>query len=109
MRITEGSDIDRLKPEEQPRYITRFLTQVAEAMNNNLSFVDNFNASTVAVPFSTANTDTAVLHGLGRVPVGYIVIGQNAAMSVYDGASANTTSLLYLRSSAVGTARLLVY
>lgn len=109
MRITASPDVERVKTEELARYTSIFLTQVVEALNNNLSFVDNFNAKTLTVSFTAANTDVAIIHGLGRVPQGYIQVGQNAATSVYDGASANTAQLLYLRASATANVRLVVY
>lgn len=108
MRLTASPDVDRVEADQAPRYTSMFLTQVVEALNNNLNFTDNFNAKTVTVTISQANTDTAVIHGLGRVPSGYIILGSTAATQVYDGAGANTAQLLYLRASAVAQVRILV-
>jgi len=109
MRLSAAPDVERVKPEDLARYTSIFLTQVVELLNNNLSFADNFNAKILTITFSSANVEVATIHGLGRVPSGYIVLGSTAATSVYDGASANTSSLLYLRSSAVAQARVLVF
>jgi hypothetical protein len=110
MRLTASTEIDRIeKPEDQPRFISMALNQIAQILNNGLGFSDNFNAKTLTISFSAANTDVATIHGLGRVPTGYIVIGSSAATSVYDGASANTASLLYLRASAATTVKVLVF
>lgn len=109
MKISASSDIDKLKAEEVQKYVALYLDQVTNLVNGNLSFADNFNAKLLTVTFSAANTDVASIHGLGRVPSGYFLVGSTAAMSIYDGASANTSSLLYLRSNATGTARLVVF
>jgi len=107
--VTASSDIDRVKPEDLPRWTSICLEAIISTINGKLDFQTNFNAKTVAVTFSAPSVDTAFIHGLGRVPQGYIVVGSTAAMSVYDGSGAGTESLLYLRSSAAGTARILVY
>ncbi len=109
MRITESPDVDRVKPEEMPKFISRFLTQVTEAFNNKLSLSDSFDGKFLKDTFTTANVEVASIHGLGRVPIGYIVVGSTAATQVYDGASANTAQLLYLRASAASTVKVLVY
>lgn len=110
MRFSASTGIDRLeKPEDAPRFTSLALAQVQQILNNGILFSDNFDAKQLSITFSTANTDTAAIHGLGRVPSGYILVGANAAMNVYDGASTSTSQVLYLKSSATGTARLLVY
>lgn len=108
MRITANADVDRVKPEDFPRYVSIFLSQVTTMTSNGLNFTENFDGKTLTITFSAANVDVAGIHGLGRAPNGYIVLGTTAAMSIYDGASANTAQLIYFRSSAVGTARILV-
>jgi hypothetical protein len=108
-KVTISSDIDRVSPEDLPRYTAIALDAIIGTINGNLDFQTNFNAKTSSVIFSAANTDTAVIHGLGRVPIGYIVYGTTAAMSIYDGATPSTSQLLYLRASATGTARILIY
>lgn len=92
-----------------PRFLTLFGEQVARILNNGLDFETNFNSKLVSLTFSSANVDTSVAHGLGRVPSGYIIIGLSADLTVYDGIGTNTTTNLFLRASATGTARLLVY
>jgi len=58
----------------------------------------------------TANTEYSVAHGLGRVPTGYLVIGQDKAAVNYNGTTPNTDSLLYLRTDTVTVAlKLLVW
>ena len=104
-KLTASTDIDRFEAQdaqvnEALKYATLALEQVGQLLNNGLGFADNFNAKLLAVTFSAGNTDVASLHGLGRVPQGYFQVGQTAASLIYDGSSANTSSLLYLRASA---------
>lgn len=110
-RFTASSDVDRFpeNPQEAFKYTTLALEQIGQLLNNGLSLSDNFDAKILTITFTAANTDLATVHGLGRVPTSYIQIGQTAAMSIYDGASANTSSLIYLRSDAAGTVRLVVF
>lgn len=109
MRFTESTAVDHVAPEEAPLYTAKALDNVASILNNGIWPPDNFDAKTITLTFSSANTDTASMHGLGRVPTGYIVVGVNAAIVVYDGASANSAQLIYLRASGTGTARVMVY
>lgn len=76
-----------------------------------LNFDDNFDGRRVAVTsHATPGTEFSVAHTLGKVPIGYIVIGQAGAGSIYDGATASTKTTLYLKSDAAATSfRILVF
>lgn len=109
-KITQSTDFDRLQTlEDLKRYLNKFGEDVVAQVNGGLTFAENLDATTVSVTFSSANTDTALAHGLNRIPTGYILVGSTAAMGLYDGVNASTASLLYLRASATGTARVLIY
>lgn len=47
----------------------------------------------------TPGTEWSASHGLGRIPVGYIVIGKVGQVYVYDGTTTWTNTLIYLRAS----------
>lgn len=47
----------------------------------------------------TPDAENTLAHGLGAVPVGYIVLNQDKAASLYSGASAWTASNIYLKSN----------
>lgn len=108
-KVTADSGIDKASAEDQPRLLSVFLDQVKTIINNGLQFVDNFSGKTLTLTFSAANTDTALTHGLGRVPTGYIIIKRSASMVVYDGSAAWTSQLIYLKASATGTVTVLVF
>ncbi len=108
-RITESTDVTQAKPEEVNTLVDKFQQQVSEVINGGLDFHTNFNGTLVDAVFTAANTDTAVAHGLGRIPTGYIPTSKTAAMHVFTGTGKWTTKLIYLRADVVGTAGLLVY
>lgn len=91
------------------RFVDIVLDQITALVNGRLTFSDNFLQQTTSVTFSAANTDTTVPHSLGFLPNGYIVVGRSANMVIYDGATANTTTNLYLRSSATGSASIIIF
>jgi len=109
MKITVAANLSNVSQEDLGRFTSQFTEQVKDAINGNLSFADNFKAQTVSVTFDSANAEVQVSHGLKKTPTGYIVVGTSAAMSVYDGSSSNTAELFYVRSSATGTARILLF
>jgi len=96
-------------PKSVPKFVDLFFQDVVRVVNGGLDFATNFNAKTVTVPFTVANENTTVIHGLGRVPAGYLVVGLSTNMIIYDGSVAGTTSAIVLKSSAIGNARILVY
>lgn len=69
-------------------------------LTRGLNFDDNFDSRRAQVTtHATPGTEFSVAHGLGKVPIGYIVYGQAAAGQIFDGATANTKDLLYLKSN----------
>jgi hypothetical protein len=57
-----------------------------------------------------ANTEDTILHGLGHIPNGYIVVRQDKSSVVYDSTTAWTSTSIFLKSSAASTAwTLIVY
>jgi hypothetical protein len=80
-------------------------------LDRGISFDDNVDCRRVSVTsHATPGTEFSVTNTLGKVPVGYIVYGQNAAGNVYDGTTANTATTLYLKSDVSSkTFRLLIF
>lgn len=62
----------------------------------------------IEVKFTASGVDVVVAHGLGRVPVGYFVVGKSAGVTVYDGAASSSADYLVLRATGAGTVRVLV-
>lgn len=63
----------------------------------------NLDAELLDVFFPDADTEVAIPHDLGRVPVGYIPIRFDRAARIYDSNNASwTEKVLYLRSDTAG-------
>jgi len=80
-------------------------------LDRGLLFDDNVDVRRVSVTsHATPGTEFSIAHTLGKVPTGYIVAGQDAAGSVFDGATANTEAALYLKSDVSSkTFRLIIF
>ena len=59
---------------------------------------------------ATPDTEFSAAHGLGYVPNGYLAVKADKAANIYDGTTANTDELLYLRCDVASVAlRLMVF
>lgn len=91
---------------------------LVRAVNGKLSLGDGTNSSqsgnidghTKEVTFTSANTDYEVPHGLGRVPIGIVVLDVNADGAVVRGGSRGSWSptRLFVRCNVAGTTALFV-
>lgn len=95
--------------EDLRRFASMALDEVISVINGRLSLIDNLSLKVVSVNFNVANEEKEISHGLGFVPNGYIVVGASAPMSIYDGLNPSSASIIYLKSSAVGTARVIFF
>lgn len=80
-------------------------------LDRGISFDDNVDCRRVSVTSHvTPGTEFSVAHTLGKVPVGRLVYEQDKAGSLYAGTTANTATLLYLKSDTASvTFDLLVF
>lgn len=63
---------------------------------------------TLLTDVAVSTSETTVYHRLGRLPVGFFVVGNNAAAIVYSSSASDETGL-YLRGSAACTVNLWVF
>jgi hypothetical protein len=83
-----------------------FEAQFQEIIQNALDKRAYLTLTTHATP----DTEFVVTHGLGYAVNGYLVIKTDKAADVYDGTTANTDELLYLRCNVASAAlRLMVF
>jgi hypothetical protein len=102
----------------QVAHIVDSIRGLIRAMNGHISFGDglqssqagNIDGHTKEVVFVSANTDYEVPHGLGRVPVGIIVLDVNADGAVVRGASRGSWNAerLFVRCNVAGATALFV-
>lgn len=83
------------------------LRQVVQAFQGQIG-IDNLAVNTVTwTTVGAAFTDTAIAHGMGRVPSGYIVLQKSALADVYNASTGTTLwddTNIYLRTNgAAGT------
>ena len=107
MKLRESAYIEGLEESAFRTYLGRFLERTREIINGRISVDDNLDASIVTFKFLVANSPFTVRHNLNRVPNGYVIIGKSADMNVYDGIGNASSTKISLRSSAVGTAKIL--
>ena len=99
-------------------YVSSNFQKIQAVLNGNFSFGDNIPAkvdllnncatSLITITFKSATT-VGVAHTLGAVPRGYIQVGSTVAASLSAGNQANTTTTIYLASSAAATMKVLVF
>lgn len=106
VRVIDLTNVQEKDFQSKTAEVVKGLT---DALNGNLNFSDNVQSSQISIEFTGSDVNTRQIHGLGRKPAGYLVMGAAAAMSIYDGSSENTEKEIYLRASATGTARILVF
>lgn len=91
------------------KYVQIFFTALINDYNGRISFTENCNTRLVTAVFPAANTELPVTHNLGFAPNGYIQVGSNVAVSVFDSTTANTGSILYVQANAAATVKLLIF
>ncbi len=110
MRLQLPYDLSNLGvTEDLNRFLSQSVKAIIEILNGRVSFIDNTDTQIVTAIFSTANRTVAIPHTLRRNPTGYITVSLSANMVIFNGDSSNTESLIYLRASAAGTAKLLLF
>lgn len=109
MKLINLNASNLVDPVEFQRVVSILLENLVGIINNGILFSDNFSSKIQSVEFTAANTDVQIQHNLGRVPAGYLVFKLSAAAIVYDGATANTTTNAFLRSSAPCTATIMLF
>jgi hypothetical protein len=103
--ITASPEITEIRDDNNKfRYIQLFFQSVLSVVNGNIEFSRNIRPRPISVVFSSADTDVIINHGLKRVPRGYLKLSSSAAMNIYNGSNASTSTQITLRSDAAGTA-----
>jgi hypothetical protein len=105
---TNFQNVSEKKPEDVPRFVDIFAQDVVQVVNGNIEPVSNIRCAFVPINFSEANTDVTVSHGLNKVPSACLPASLSTNMIIYSGSTANTANQITLKSSAVGSAVVLL-
>lgn len=98
-RIKTAKAINEFEKALEQELLSAWL-ELSNAVNGGLKFSDNFDAQTVTVADTgVANTEFTVSHNLKRIPTGFIVTSAVGTGVIYNGASAWTTTAIYLKST----------
>lgn len=108
MRVS-NFDTSNSSPENFQRYSSKQMQDVVNILNKGIIFSDNFDGTITNVAFNSANTNTVITHNLERIPSGYLALELSAAMIIYTGSDVSNESQITLKSSAVGTAKILIF
>lgn len=90
------------------RFCSQAIKEIVETINGRLDF-GNLRTSIVSVTFSGTTSNLAIEHGLGRTPEGYIIVSRSVNITVFDGTSGNTDTVLNLGSSGAGTVSVMAF
>ena len=87
-----------------------WISQINDAINNPLlTITDNLSLQIISVTFSSANQSVTTAHGLKTTPKGYILVGSNAAVSIFSGTGATNANQISLQASAKATVSVLLF
>lgn len=111
MKLASSQGISNQQTWEGLRRQTQILaTKLEELLNNGINFKDNFQSQSISVAFTAADTDLQIAHQLNIVPTGYLVTNKSVSLDVYNGSSnIFNKTFITLRSSAIGTATIMVF
>lgn len=108
-KITKSPQIINVPDEKKWEYLTKYLINLTEVINGGLQFENNLRTKIVSHTFSAANTNESVTHGLGFVPNGYILAGSSVSLNLYDGTGTTSKTVISLKASAAGTAKIIFF
>lgn len=85
------------------RFVSMMTQNLQQVLRNNITFKDNMKCQIVDFYFELSSTSYAIKHGLGVIPIGFMIIrtsrdGTNPGIIYWDGSPEWTTSTIFLRS-----------
>lgn len=87
------------------RILSEFFRKIITILNRGITFNENVDCRLNSFSSSgTPDAENTIAHGLGKVPIGYIVYGLNKAAIVYTGATAWTNENIYLKVNVASVA-----
>lgn len=114
MQLNQLSSYNKYQDKDMDNYVRsvdRDFINLFLSMQGRVRFGDGANAQgeNIAGKFVTftsngvANTEDTIAHGLGAIPVGWIITKQDIAGILYSGSTAWDATNIYLKSSVAST------
>lgn len=93
------------------RSLDKIFAILFEILNNGISFDDNFDAFKSEITTdATPGTETAIAHGLKRIPVGMLVLEKDKPAHIYKGPTDKDETNFYIASDvALVKATILIF
>ena len=90
---------------------TRLTDQLTRILNKGIQFGENFDAYIVTLTTNaTPGVETAITHGLKKIPLGCLVLEKNKAAHIYLGASGKSATVYNVASDIASvTATLMIF
>lgn len=103
-QLPQYLDLSQKDTDRSLTAIKNYVEQISTIINGGISLGDGTKADNVnLIWFSTttpgADVEFVISHKLGRVPVGWLILKQDKAGSVYASATPWTTTNIYLKCS----------
>jgi len=102
---TDPSNLTNLS--DVTRFLSIFQKSAIEAVNGNIEFQNNVKCDIVTATLKNG-TQVQIAHNLGRAPKGYILVGSNVSVNVYN-TKLSDSSFIYPIGNAVANVTLLVF
>lgn len=90
--------------------LRKIYEQAARVINGGIGFGDGIDSDNIngvwysGVTPATPDTEFDVLHNLGRVPVGWLLVYEDAAASIYDSGTPWSSTEMFLKCNVASVA-----
>ena len=92
------------------RALAPWIAQLSDAINSpQLTMTDNLALQIIQVTFPGARQSVTTSHNLKATPTGYVLIGSNAAVSIYAGTDTTNASQISLAASGAAKVSVLLF
>lgn len=110
MKPTFGYSLSALADDvkQMANVISIALRTTYDILNNNITFADNMKAMIVYDVALVSGVEKGISHNLGKIPIGFNVIGLSNSAVVFNGTTEWTTNRIYLIASANVTADIII-
>lgn len=82
------------------RTLDKMFAAYFQLLNSGMTLADNFNAFTTTFTTSaTPGQETAIAHGLKKIPTGFLILSKNKSAHIFDGPSGKDSDNYFIQSN----------